>query len=74
MPYTYYTSSATACTANPSHTYTNDHASTTAQHGSTGTRARPKGQKPRVDHEYNGNKEERMKNDLIGIGAHFEGK
>lgn len=50
-----------------------DHASTTAQQGSTGTRTPPQGKSPRTV-ETREEKGDRMRHDLLGIGSHFENK
>lgn len=54
-----------------------DHASTTAQQGSDGTQTPPQGQLqghyPRRD-DLDEKKEDRMKQDLLGIGSQFETK
>lgn len=55
-----------------------DHASTTAQQGSTGTRSSLNGSSNgqpshRVD-QCDERKEDRMKHDLLGIGSQFESK
>lgn len=55
-----------------------DHASTTAQQGSAGTRGPPKdhaqGKQPRRVEHRDENKEDCMKHDLLGIGSQFEGQ
>lgn len=49
-----------------------DRASTTAQQGSIGTQACRGNQNPHMDEHFEGRKEERMKNDLPGVGTQFE--
>lgn len=57
----------------PSQDPSSDHASTTAQRGSTGAGAPPRHQHPRRD-DFDEEKENRMKQDLLGIGSQFETK
>ncbi|KAL2280847.1 hypothetical protein FJTKL_12163 [Diaporthe vaccinii] len=72
MPYTYTPSSASVSAVQGS---SSDHASTTAQQGSTGTRT-PQGhsqRQPPCRAEYRDEKrKDRMKHDLLGIGSQFD--
>ncbi|KAL2278084.1 hypothetical protein FJTKL_14912 [Diaporthe vaccinii] len=70
MPYIYTPSPPSASTVQDPSSH---HASTTAQQGSTGAGAPPRGQHPRRD-ECDEKKEHRVKQDLLGIGFQFETK